>query len=126
VSNQPAISFSISFQHHFNRAGGRTSNVARKARTMEIQKEVNKPTPLFVWTMRLAGSFIAFIVIFLYTKGIQAQSWPPGHPWSGITESFLAISLFASSFSGRRSKVTGFCFALIATTSAILWAASAR
>jgi hypothetical protein len=27
VSHQPAISFSISFQHHFNRAGGRTFNV---------------------------------------------------------------------------------------------------
>jgi len=27
VTHQPAISFSISFQHPFNRAGGRTSNV---------------------------------------------------------------------------------------------------
>jgi hypothetical protein len=27
VTHQPAISFSTSFQHPFNRAGGRTSNV---------------------------------------------------------------------------------------------------
>jgi hypothetical protein len=30
VAHQPAISFSISFQHPFNRAGGRTSNVREK------------------------------------------------------------------------------------------------
>jgi hypothetical protein len=30
VTRQPAISFSISFQHPFNRAGGRTSNVRQK------------------------------------------------------------------------------------------------
>jgi predicted RNA-binding Zn-ribbon protein involved in translation (DUF1610 family) len=30
VTHQPAISFSISLQYHFNRAGGRTSNVGRK------------------------------------------------------------------------------------------------
>jgi hypothetical protein len=30
VTHQPAISFSISFQHPFNRAGGRTSNVGQK------------------------------------------------------------------------------------------------
>ena len=32
VTHQPAISFSISFQHPFNRAGGRTSNVVRRAK----------------------------------------------------------------------------------------------
>jgi hypothetical protein len=31
VAHQPAISFSISFQHPFNRAGGRTFNVAMAA-----------------------------------------------------------------------------------------------
>jgi hypothetical protein len=30
MTHQPGISFSISFQHHFNRAGGRTSNVPQK------------------------------------------------------------------------------------------------
>ena len=30
MAHQPAISFSISFQHPFNRAGGRTSNVAQE------------------------------------------------------------------------------------------------
>ena len=30
MTHQPAISFSISFQHPFNRAGGRTSNVRHK------------------------------------------------------------------------------------------------
>ena len=30
VTHQPAISFSISFQHPFSRAGGRTSNVRQK------------------------------------------------------------------------------------------------
>jgi hypothetical protein len=29
VAHQPAVSFSISFQHQFNRAGGRTSNVGQ-------------------------------------------------------------------------------------------------
>jgi hypothetical protein len=30
VTHQPAKSFTISFQHPFNRAGGRTSNVRRQ------------------------------------------------------------------------------------------------
>jgi hypothetical protein len=30
MAHQPAISFSISLQHPFNRAGGRTSNVREK------------------------------------------------------------------------------------------------
>ena len=30
MTHQPAISFSISFQHPFNRAGGRTSNVRQR------------------------------------------------------------------------------------------------
>ena len=32
VTHQPAISFSISVQHPFNRAGGRTFNVVRRAK----------------------------------------------------------------------------------------------
>jgi hypothetical protein len=35
VTHQPAISSSISFQHQFNRAGGRTSNVVQKNKTNE-------------------------------------------------------------------------------------------
>jgi hypothetical protein len=35
VTHQPAISFSISFQHPFNRAGGRTSNVLPKKSNMK-------------------------------------------------------------------------------------------
>jgi hypothetical protein len=34
VTHQPAKSFSISFQHPFNRAGGRTSNVRGRLKTM--------------------------------------------------------------------------------------------
>ena len=93
---------------------------------MEIQTEVTEHTRLLAWTMRLAGTFVAFIVVFLYTKGFQGKSWPPGHPWSGIAESLLAISLFTSSYSGRRSKVVGFCFAVLATISAILWSMGAQ
>ncbi|MES2661493.1 MAG: hypothetical protein V4689_22935, partial [Verrucomicrobiota bacterium] len=40
VARQPAISFSISFQHHFNRAGGRTSNVLPKNFTFSPREEV--------------------------------------------------------------------------------------
>lgn len=32
MARQPAISISISIQHPFNRAGGRTSNVVRRAK----------------------------------------------------------------------------------------------
>ena len=31
MTRQPALSFSVSFQDHFNRAGGRTSNVREKS-----------------------------------------------------------------------------------------------
>jgi hypothetical protein len=93
---------------------------------METQSELIKPTPVFIWTMRLAGSFLAFIVVFLYAKGIQGGYWPPGHPWSGIAESCIAFSLFMSSYSGSRPKIAGFCFAFFGMISAILWFASSR
>ena len=36
MAHQPAISFSISFQHPFNRAGGRTSSVRHKIEDTEM------------------------------------------------------------------------------------------
>ena len=39
MTHQPAISFSISFQHPFNRAGGRTSNVRLR------MKNLHSPNP---------------------------------------------------------------------------------
>ena len=35
VTHQPAISFSIAFQHPLNRAGGRTSNVGQETEDHE-------------------------------------------------------------------------------------------
>ena len=93
---------------------------------MEIQKEAIKPTPLFAWTMRLAGTFIAIIVIFLYTKAAQGGPWPASHPWSGIAMSLLAFSLFSSSNSRKGFKVVGYFSASLAVISAILWSISAR
>ena len=53
MTHQPAISFSISFQHPFNRAGGRTSNVRQKIKTMDME-ELNE-----IYRDRFLNAFFA-------------------------------------------------------------------
>jgi hypothetical protein len=56
VTRQPAISFSISFQARFNRAGGRTSNVGKK------WKNIMK------WSWKAFG--LQLVVTFLVALGL--------------------------------------------------------
>ena len=54
VTHQPARSFPISFQHQFNRAGGRTSNVLqRKTTHMNLLRWL-----LLVMTLYVGGYFV--------------------------------------------------------------------
>jgi len=43
MTHQPAISFSISIQHLFNRAGGRTSNVRAKMKSYRLTPDLHSP-----------------------------------------------------------------------------------
>jgi hypothetical protein len=67
---------------------------------------------------RVAGGFIAAIVLWTYAYARSHGDWPPGHPWSGMTLSLLAVHNFLPL---KSKTVAGLVAALAGLGSAVLW-----
>ena len=89
VTHQPAISFSISFQHPFNRAGRRTSNVKRK--TTDMKK-----------TLITIGLCLAMAPL------VSATSPIPSHPPAPSITATKAIEV-ATKFAAVETKAERYC-----------------
>lgn len=89
-------------------------------------KDIAGSAALVSRVLRVAAVLIGAAVVWVYTKALRGGYWPPSHPWSGIAVSLLAIWLFVSSFSVKRSNLFGLWFALVAVVSAVFWVVSAE
>ena len=72
---------------------------------------------------RLSGACILVIVVALYAQALSGGFWPPGHPWSGLALSLLAVQNLLA----RKSKpLPAVIVSVGAIVSAVLWGFSVR
>ena len=72
---------------------------------------------------RLSGACILVIVVALYAQALSGGFWPPGHPWSGLALSLLAVQ---NLLAGKSKPLPAVIVSVGAIVSAVLWGFSVR
>ena len=72
---------------------------------------------------QVAGAFVAALVVAMYSYAWWHGFWPPGHPWSGLTLSLLAVQNLLPL---KSKPFAGVLVAVCLVVSAVLWGLSVR